>query len=922
MPKVLICPKCGYENNPANLQCSSCKSRFYPTLECPKCGEHTPPELGECILCGYKFIIIKEAGEEHLPPAPSEEEKMMAEAFKDLPELLAEEKKRPDTIILKKAPVVKPPVKRPVKKVEPEPPPEVEVEKPEKPEKIPVLQTKQRVHVKRRRKSFINGLRHVIRHPATIAKDKRLKIRFIAIVVIIFVIISSVLLMFEISRRDKIKIDGSFDDWNGIPRFEFSSSGKGIADITSAASVRGSEGLYLYIRVGDLITGGRKVLITSYVDTDGNPATGYLIQGTGADIRIDFQTDIGDGAGYVFQGDNQLLFNWTSAFSVQGEVSGSELELGPIPAPLSEHYHAVFTTVDDHDARDISDYPIAPGPVITLEQKPLLHLLPSGERDVLEIVASSHGGESTLNSIEMENTPVEMKLAPVTPLLPMTISSTPVTFKVRADVSQVQSGSFVSIKIRSASASGSVYVFGEELKGYAIAPPQDIRIDGAFDDWKKVNITRHPIDRSVRDGLDITTTGKSNETGGLALLLGVRDNLFLGTPSPMNIIISGGGGGGGIPSTPTSGEDIAYILMDFDKGALSLRVDIHGKHGKVTGSVLYELRDSKWEKITTLDVGSNRTSMETLVPSTYIGVRQSVKISYQIFGWNDIGEGLLLDTGFDARPVEPKSVPQFMYTPIVSDISPGSFKVSWVSDQPVNASIEYCSYSPGVCDSTHFPASPSVSYDTLEFLQNGTSLVEITGLSPGTQYIYRAKARNSANEISYSPSSAPYPSVTTKTSTSAGFNPGFLIQPYHDVNNNYQYDSSVDKKQSYFLVYLNHTGAETLVGRGDPQMVVIIGSNLRNNDAVGDPHPLVQGDIVSFFVAGLYNDGSGTSLWVNTTATLNIPWVDQPIEMNIRTESVPDVHTGVFIPVMTIFLVFVLTLKKRWTHPPSGSKYP
>jgi hypothetical protein len=682
-------------------------------------------------------------------------------------------------------------------------------------------------------------------------------------------------------------------------------------DVRYAASLRNDDGFYLYIKLADTIPSGRRVLVSAFIDADGKGSTGYSIQGIGADLRADSQSNIQDGSVFAFHGSDQRAFDWTLSASMTCAFSGSEVEMRLSGADISSDYRVVFATVDDLSDRDSSDYPISSSPaVLTLHQSPLENLFPSGEKDVMEVEIASHGGDGVLQTLEIVGEPSALKV--IKPILPIPVGSTPVTVKLRADASQIQSGTFVSVKLNSATGSVPVYISGEMLKGYAIAPPSSIAIDGAFADWSKATMDKQPVNPSVRDGLDVTSSAKSNETSGLALLLGVRDRIFLGTSAPEGVAASGGQGGGTAPPPP-KGEDVAILYIDLDGGKSELRAEMHGKYGDIYNASLYKLVSGTWERLASIDAGSNRTTLETMVPSSYLGSFTKVKIYYQIFGWNDLGEGLLMIGDDGGKPLPgPDATPQFEYTPIISDVSPAAFRLSWVSDQAVNGSVEYCQYSASVCDSGSFPGSPSVAYDTMEFIPNGTSLVEIGGLSSGTQYFYRAKARNAGSEVAYSPASSPYPSVTTKTSTSAGFNPPFMVHPYHDINHNYVYDQPPDVEQSYFLVYLYHSGAGALASRGNPTTVVITASNLRDDNAIGDPHQLNVADTITYFVAGLCDDGSGTKYWVNTTASTSVPWTDQPIIKDIMTEKAPELRMDSLMVVwIALIMASVVVLKSR-----------
>ena len=269
-------------------------------------------------------------------------------------------------------------------------------------------------------------------------------------------------------------------------------------------------------------------------------------------------------------------------------------------------------------------------------------------------------------------------------------------------------------------------------------------------------------------------------------------------------------------------------------------------------------------------------------------------------------------------PLSPSSIPRFLYVPILSDITTVSFTVSWVSDRPINASVEYCIYSAGVCDASDFPGSPSVAWDTVEFLQSGVALVRMKSLDPGTTFHYRAKAKDAANELNYSPNAAPYPSVTTKTSTQFKIgDPTFIIAPFQDKNGNYQWDNEpTDAKQYNFLFYLNHSGAEPLAARNQDPLgwtVSISTDNMRDATPSGAPHYLSPGNLVTFFIAGIFDDGSGTAIWTNRTASYTMPDpMESPVLLTKRTEkTVPELV--LLSPIMVASVVTVLGLgASRW----------
>lgn len=280
------------------------------------------------------------------------------------------------------------------------------------------------------------------------------------------------------------------------------------------------------------------------------------------------------------------------------------------------------------------------------------------------------------------------------------------------------------------------------------------------------------------------------------------------------------------------------------------------------------------------------------------------------------GEGPLATSD---HPITPASIPRFIYVPILSDVTTASFTISWVSDQPVNASVEYCVSAAGTCDQNNFPVSHSVAYDSSEFLPSGAALIRTRDLTPGTTFYYRAFERNASGGQNYSPNSAPYPSVTIKTDTNIQVgNPTFNVAPYYDKDNDYQWNATKDVKQHDFLLYLNHTGAEALVSRGSGGsgwICTIDSNNMRSATAGGAPHSLSSGNLVTFFIVGLYDNGTGNAIWSNWTASYTIPNPKvSPVDLVERTEvTVPDLASPLILASASI-VTFIALASLRGRH--------
>jgi hypothetical protein len=244
--------------------------------------------------------------------------------------------------------------------------------------------------------------------------------------------------------------------------------------------------------------------------------------------------------------------------------------------------------------------------------------------------------------------------------------------------------------------------------------------------------------------------------------------------------------------------------------------------------------------------------------------------------------------GFGVSPLPPPtSPPAFMYPPISHDVGNNMFSISWVADQPVNASVEYCASGAGCGESTL--TGTAVKYDVLQFNSSHVALMRVFGLTPATTYYYRAAARNESGGASYFPSAPPYPSVVTKSvdpGTGNSNPPIFWVRPYADLDASNSFTAG-DQETVRFIAYMNHsphsghsmpTGTIAVRapcapdGAGDCKMITFTSpfsaTYSRNSDAAGALHPINTGDTVTFFVAGVHREGSTRYYYWNSTATL------------------------------------------------------
>jgi hypothetical protein len=443
------------------------------------------------------------------------------------------------------------------------------------------------------------------------------------------------------------------------------------------------------------------------------------------------------------------------------------------------------------------------------------------------------------------------------------------------------SGELISLAVRGATTStpALTWITGTGALAYALAPPPAVEIDGAFADWS--GIAPHGRDGSLPERLDIRGTATNRSPTRFSAFLQVEDGALGGVLLPERVSLEQPGPGGGAPGAAPTGEDLAIAELEFSNGE-KFRIVARGRGGAVVETSLEELGPAGWEPAgqAQAGAGASRIEMGAELPAQVAPLTAKVRITVR--GWDGAGETVGL--ALRGEPLAAAAAaPRYLYDPILSDQASDRFSISWVADQPVTGVVEYCASGATCTSSTISPVS--AASDASPLLDSGAALVRVTGLAAGVTYFYRVVATNGALESATWPPATPYPSVTTRTNTDIGAfgNPAFSIRPYWDVDGSNSFGDPPDVRLPNFLAYLNHTGAGTLASRGD--------SNLRNNDAVGAPHVLSGGDLLTFSVAGLFNDGTGNAYWANTTFSATWNGAEDPVVRYVRVEklaAIPD----------------------------------
>jgi hypothetical protein len=181
-------------------------------------------------------------------------------------------------------------------------------------------------------------------------------------------------------------------------------------------------------------------------------------------------------------------------------------------------------------------------------------------------------------------------------------------------------------------------------RSYVLNVPDDIKIDGAFSDWKEKLVYNDTSKDAKRKDLDILNYGVSNTDSGPAFYLRVDDEMCGGVAvpywnneakrEPITPTEPIGEPPGPPPFWPKTGEDIVYILIDTDStsGYLSkmpirpdYMIEIKGKNNKVLNRTFYEWSGSwpgqwNWSELGFADVALDTVRMEVALKWDDIGI--------------------------------------------------------------------------------------------------------------------------------------------------------------------------------------------------------------------------------------------------------------------------------------------------------------
>jgi len=377
-----------------------------------------------------------------------------------------------------------------------------------------------------------------------------------------------------------IQIDGQFNDWASVATEAMAMDGvlNPNVDVIRFGVTPNLGPFAFYVEVaGSALAGGGPPpgtmdTVRIFVDIDGSSATGYRIDGLGADRMLEVSGHNGtvlSSTLWEFDSNrNQRDWNgWIKGTATPAAASGSRIETeaqwlaGVSPSPP---IIATVHTVSWDEQTDTGDFPVSPGlgtlSVVADPQTP--DVIAGNGVALLRLTLTAHGQPVTLESVHVEiagtapaNASSFLQLTDGANVLAQVApTSRDVTFSF-API-QLAAGSSTNLTVLGDFASASGETFGVRLPavhpfgfgagvvslrenpgarmlGYLGAVPSTPRVDGAFDEWTSLSSdTTNDVGPRSNPNIDLGRYGAQRSGTSTFLYTDVTGRLFHGTPVP------------------------------------------------------------------------------------------------------------------------------------------------------------------------------------------------------------------------------------------------------------------------------------------------------------------------------------------------------------------------------------------------------
>ena len=577
---------------------------------------------------------------------------------------------------------------------------------------------------------------------------KRIRYAAIGAATLFAILIAGFLFIPPSGPSPPIVIDGSFDDWAAIPKYDAATVAPDPnVSIVDYASLVDPNSLYLFASTRGGMFGDSSAYDGVYflIDADGNPSTGYQFDGIGAEAVVEIFGSNNTVAGarlFGFPANSEV--NWSQRQPLGTPAAASSV-LG-VEAQVSIYDLSGFDPMRFRVAVFADDFagvssrglaPLTPTGSVLLEVIPLASVVSASTVSLFTIRAHALGVPAGTPWV------VTSLLYNATPGLTVTLSTSSIvlshgapdaTITASAFATGISPGNVVQVNVTGATALVPVVIRGGPIRAYMVAPPSTVRIDGLFADWTARDQTDSDSVPVKNPDVDIVRYGHAVNTSEAYFHVAVAGDLMAGRVPDRLIRIPPGQGGNGSGGSPVplprrTGEDIlrAYLELNasnnvgfpFDGIYADYMLEVRGVAGRITARTLYSWTGA-WSPVAAPSVALAKNETEIEGSLTVGPLTSSSRMAFATTDWSGIGDNSPFGGAPALAPLasEPSGPTLFHDPGLVIESGPNAQTISATSlaSQPVVDGN--CGTTPG-----EYSGASVASNGNLRFLVGRSSVV-------------------------------------------------------------------------------------------------------------------------------------------------------------------------------------------------------
>ena len=525
-------------------------------------------------------------------------------------------------------------------------------------------------------RGLINGTRRSLRTNAFgVVTHRDIKVGVSLALLFILILPSFYLLMSTPAPRPAaVQIDGVFSDWNAVPKY-VEDDGGAVDDIafTEYALVEDSNTLFIYFQVrGQVFTETQGYDgYYAFIDSDGNPATGYWPGDLGAEyavkvVGIGGKVANSDLMKFESTGDRLNWTAWKGASSASAAASSNSVELAVnmMAADLDTTYTVRLAASDfeghttlaslrmgkEHGALSVEQVPSSLMAALTPSSNEILRLKmhAQGKKVLIEDFAASATWQcyppNLKDDLQLPNR-VELEAGEQEDIL------------VGVDLAGFASKSPMWLNLTGLDVDVPLTINGEGGVGYVNQAPQNKIVDGWFGDWLPPfqTDTSPPIpDPNVDIAAYSSNTSHGTGYDKSVFYVEFRGKAMAGDAMPAKVMWAQAGQ----PSPPAapapvkrvSGEDRLNIYIDTNStntqgcraGSLTadFKLELVGHQRKVDSKILYSCSGAVWTQVpgAVLLAMTSGSKIEMSVDLAVLGTLDNPMMLVESTDWSGIGD--------------------------------------------------------------------------------------------------------------------------------------------------------------------------------------------------------------------------------------------------------------------------------------------